>query len=80
MPKLGHLLEEATVFAWRRSEGEAVTKGEVLVEVETEKAVIEVEADVSGTLVRILVPEGETVEVGTPLAVIAPAGEAAGDG
>lgn len=70
MPKTGHIEDEATVYRWLKSEGDAIAKGDVVLEVETEKAVLEVESFVSGTLLAILVPEGETVAVGTVLAVI----------
>ncbi len=75
MPKTGHIEDEATVYRWLKAEGDAVEEGDVVLEVETEKAVLEVEAFVSGTLLRILVGEGERVAVGTPLAIIGEAGE-----
>ena len=70
MPKLGHLMEEATVLCWRKQVGERVVNGEILLEVETVKAIIEVESDYSGVVLEILVPEGEEVPVGMPLAVL----------
>jgi pyruvate dehydrogenase E2 component (dihydrolipoamide acetyltransferase) len=70
MPKTGHIEDEATVYQWLKSEGDAIAKGDIVLEVETQKAVLEVEAFEAGTLLQILVPEGETVEVGTPLALI----------
>ena len=77
MPKLGHLMEEATVLCWHKQVGEPVEKGEILLEVETVKAIIEVESDYSGVVLEILVPEGEAVEVGTPLALLGESGESA---
>lgn len=70
MPKLSDTMEEGTINVWRKREGDPVRKGDVLVEVETDKADMEYEAYVAGTLARILVPQGETVPVGTPIAVV----------
>jgi len=70
MPMLGEVMEEGVVLSWKKQEGEAVEKGEIILEIETDKAVAEVESPVSGVLRKILVPEGETVPVNTPLAVI----------
>jgi len=75
MPKLGHLMEEGTVVSWRKKVGDSVEEGEIILEVETEKAVLEVESNMSGVLLKILVEEEETVEVGTPLAVLGEPGE-----
>ena len=70
MPMLGEVMEEGVVLSWKKQEGEAVEKGEIILEIETDKAVAEVESPVSGVVRKILVPEGETVPVNTPLAVI----------
>ncbi len=70
MPMLGEVMEEGLVLSWRKREGEAVEKGEIILEIETDKAVAEVESPVSGMIKKILVREGETVPVNTPLAVI----------
>lgn len=70
MPKLSDTMEEGTVLKWLKNEGDYVQQGEPLFEVETDKAVMEVEAFVSGVLSNILVQEGENVPVGTPIAVI----------
>ena len=77
MPKLGHLMEEATVLYWHKQVGEPIEKGEILLEVETVKAIIEVESDYSGVVLETLVAEGEEVEVGTPLALLGESGESA---
>ena len=69
MPKMDHLSEESMVVVWRKQTGEQVTKGEILLEIETDKSVLEVESTVSGVLSKILVQAGETVPVGTPLAI-----------
>jgi len=70
MPKTGHIEDEATVYQWLKAEGDAIERGDIVLEVETQKAILEVETFVAGTLLRILVPEGETVEVGTALAIV----------
>jgi len=69
-------MADGTIVRWLKHEGDAVTQGEPLVEVEAAKVTSEVDAEVSGVLARILVAEGETVPVRTPLCVIAAAGEA----
>ena len=70
MPKLSDTMEEGTLIKWYKAEGDYVQQGETLFEVETDKAVLEVEAFVSGVLSQILVQEGEKVPVGTPIAII----------
>ncbi len=80
MPSLGADMTEGTVTRWLVKPGDQVRRGDIVVEIETDKADMEVEVFESGTIERILVPEGERVPVGTPLAVIAataPAGEPA---
>jgi len=70
MPKLGFDMAEGKLVRWLRAEGEAVEKGQVLAEIETDKATVEVEAAASGTVRRLLVTEGTSVPVGTAIAVI----------
>jgi pyruvate dehydrogenase E2 component (dihydrolipoamide acetyltransferase) len=70
MPKSGQTMEEGVVRRWLKGEGEAVQPGDVVVEIETDKAIAEVPSPGSGILRRILVPEGETVPVLTPLAYV----------
>jgi pyruvate dehydrogenase E2 component (dihydrolipoamide acetyltransferase) len=70
MPKLSDTMEEGTLNVWRKSEGDRIEKGDILVEIETDKADMEFEAYMSGTLAKILVPAGETVPIGTPIAVV----------
>ena len=77
VPALGESVVEATVATWRKHEGEPVSQGEVLVELETDKVNLEVSAEQSGVLQRILKQQGETVSIGDVLAVI---GESAADG
>ena len=76
LPRLGLTQEEGTVVRWIKPEGSPVKKGEPLFEVMTDKATVEVEAPASGVLLRILVAEGGTVPVATPIALIGEAGEA----
>lgn len=64
LPRISMNMEEGTIVAWRKRPGEAFRQGEILYEIETEKATQEVEAPCAGRLVEILVGEGETVEVG----------------
>ncbi len=70
MPMLGEVMEEGVVLSWKVKEGDAVGKGQIILEIETDKAVAEVESPAAGTVKRILVPEGQAVPVNTPLAVI----------
>src|SRR5215472_6012804 len=70
MPKLSDTMEEGTINVWRKREGDSVKKGDVLLEVETDKADMEFEAYMAGTLERILVQTGATVPVGTPIAIV----------
>ncbi len=64
LPRISMNMEEGTITAWRKRPGDAFTRGEILYEIETEKATLEVEAPCDGRLVDILVPAGATVEVG----------------
>jgi pyruvate/2-oxoglutarate dehydrogenase complex dihydrolipoamide acyltransferase (E2) component len=77
MPQLGETVEEGTVAVWHKKEGDKVAIDEVLVEIETDKVATEVPSLVAGTLAKILIGAGETVRVGTPLAII-DTGDAAG--
>ncbi len=75
MPQLGETVSEGTVAVWHKKVGDAVEKGDMLIDVETDKVATEITAPESGVLASISVPEGETVDVGTILAVIAVEGE-----
>jgi 2-oxoglutarate dehydrogenase E2 component (dihydrolipoamide succinyltransferase) len=70
MPQLGETVAEGKVAIWHKKEGDIVAKNEVLVDVETDKAAVEIPSPVEGVIGSILVSEGETVDVGTILAVI----------
>src|SRR5690606_13760015 len=71
MPKMGESVMEGTVLSWSKAVGDEVEQDETLLEISTDKVDSEVPSPAAGVLVEILVPEGETVEVGTPIAVIA---------
>src|SRR6184192_259608 len=75
LPRLGQGMESGTIVKWLKSEGEPVEKGEPLYELDTDKVTQEVEAEASGVLLRIAVPEGE-VEVGRTIGFIGAQGEA----
>ena len=64
LPRISMNMEEGTITAWRKKAGDRFNQGEILYEVETEKATLEVEAPCDGTLLEILAGEGEVVEVG----------------
>ena len=70
MPKLGFNMDKGTLLKWRKKEREFVEEQEVLFEIETDKTVMEVEAQTSGILRKILVAEGEEVPVTLPIAII----------
>jgi pyruvate dehydrogenase E1 component beta subunit len=79
MPALSPTMTEGKIARWLKSEGESVRAGDVLAEIETDKATMEVEAIDEGVLSKIVIPEGtEHVAVNTPIAVIAGNGEEAG--
>ncbi|MHB8393261.1 MAG: multifunctional oxoglutarate decarboxylase/oxoglutarate dehydrogenase thiamine pyrophosphate-binding subunit/dihydrolipoyllysine-residue succinyltransferase subunit [Candidatus Dormibacteria bacterium] len=72
LPALGESVTEGVVGTWRKKVGDQIAAGETLVEIQTDKVDAEVPAPVGGTVVEVLVPEGETVSVGTVLAIIQP--------
>lgn len=75
MPKLGFDMAEGTLVRWIKKEGESVSKGDVLAEIETDKATVEVESSASGIVRKLLVEEGTVVPVNTPIAVVGGADE-----
>jgi len=75
MPKYGQTMEEGTVLEWKKREGDPVVKGEVLVEIQADKSNLEVESELEGVVLRVVVGEGETVPCGTPLCWIGQAGD-----
>ncbi len=77
MPRLSDTMEEGVLSQWVKHEGDQVRKGDVLAVIETDKAAMEMEAYDEGVLTRILVQEGASVPIGTPIAVIGEAAAAA---
>ena len=75
MPKLGFDMREGKLGEWVKKEGEAVGQGETIALIETDKASVEVPAFRAGVLHKILVPAGDSVPIGVPIAVIGEAGE-----
>src|SRR5688572_18854595 len=76
MPRLSDTMTEGTIARWVKQEGEQVDKGDILVEIETDKATMELEAYESGVLDKVLVQEGQTVPIGQPIAHIGGDGQA----
>ena len=75
MPQMGYDMREGTVVKWYKVEGEEVARGEVIADIETDKATVEFEAYTSGVLRRIIADEGGSIPVGELIAVIAGADE-----
>ena len=71
IPALGLTVEKGTILKWMKKEGDGVSKGESIYEVEADKVTTEVESPASGVLKKILIPEGVEVPILTPVAVIA---------
>jgi pyruvate dehydrogenase E2 component (dihydrolipoamide acetyltransferase) len=76
MPKMGDTMEEGKILTWRKHEGDTVERGDALAEIETEKVNIEAESFAEGVLRKILVQAGQTVPVGTPIALVGAPSEA----
>lgn len=70
MPRLSDTMEEGVIATWRKQVGDEVNRGDVLAEIETDKAVMELEAYDDGVLEKVLVGEGATVPIGTPIGVL----------
>lgn len=75
MPQAGQDLETGTVRHWLKAEGDPVAKGESIVEIETEKISIDVEAPASGVLLRIVVPEDTEAPIFSTIAIVGQPGE-----
>ena len=75
MPQLGETVTEGTILSWAKKPGDSISEDEVLLEISTDKVDTEIPSPAAGIVREILVPEGDTVSVGTPLAVIAAEGE-----
>lgn len=70
MPRMGETVDEGTVTTWYKQAGDQVSEGEPLLEIGTDKVDTEVPAPASGVLAEVRIPAGQTVPVGTVLAVI----------
>src|SRR4028118_174722 len=77
MPKMGDAMEEGTLLKWLKSEGDDVSEGDAIAEIETDKVTLELEAEDSGTLAQLIASEGDEVPVGGAIAFIAGEGEEA---
>jgi pyruvate dehydrogenase E2 component (dihydrolipoamide acetyltransferase) len=77
MPQMGESIAEGTLTKWLKKPGDAVKRDEPLFEISTDKVDAEIPAPASGTLLEILVPEGQTVPINTVVAKLGEAGEAA---
>jgi pyruvate dehydrogenase E2 component (dihydrolipoamide acetyltransferase) len=75
MPRLSDTMEEGTIGRWLVHEGDSYSEGDVLAEIETDKATMEFQAYDAGTVLRILVADGESAALGAPIAIVGDAGE-----
>ncbi len=75
MPKLSDTMEEGIILKWRKKEGESIKSGDILADIQSDKADMEQEAYDSGVILKLFAKEGEGVKVGAPLAIIGKAGE-----
>ena len=78
MPRLSDSMEEGTVLRWLKSVGEEVAVGDELVEIETDKANMVYESDLAGTLTEVMAQEGDTLDVGEPIARVGDSSEVVG--
>lgn len=69
MPRVGDTVDEVYLVAWKKNVGEAVAKGEILMEVETDKATVEVPSPIEGTVIQLLFAEGDEIKTGDPIVV-----------
>ena len=75
MPKMGDAMEEGTLVKWLKSEGDEVSEGDAIAEIETDKVTLELEAEDSGTLAQLIADEGQDIPVGEAIAFIQGEGE-----
>ncbi len=77
MPRLSDSMEEGTILTWMKAVGDEVAVGDELVEIETDKANMAYESDVAGTLTQVLAQEGDTLAIGSPIAIVGDPGDGA---
>src|SRR5712691_9676101 len=75
LPKLSPTMEEGVLLRWVKKEGDKVSPGDLVAEVETDKANMDFNIEDDGVLLKLLVKEGETVKLGAPVAILGKAGE-----
>jgi len=75
LPQQGNSVEEVVLLEWRVAAGDTVAEGDILCEVETDKATMEVESTAGGTVLKLLADAGDTVPVKTPIVVVGTTGE-----
>src|SRR5262247_3206432 len=75
LPKLSPTMEEGVLVRWTKKEGDSVSPGDLVAEVETDKANMDFNIEDEGVLLKLLVKEGDTVKLGAPVAIIGKAGE-----
>src|SRR5579862_6752878 len=75
LPKLSPTMEEGVLVRWTKKEGDKVSPGDLVAEVETDKANMDFNIEDDGVLLKLLVKEGETVKLGAPVAILGKAGE-----
>src|SRR5690348_6031118 len=75
MPRLSPTMEEGVLAKWTKKEGDKISPGDVIAEVETDKANMEFPLEDEGVLLKLLVKEGDTVKLGDPVAILGEAGE-----
>src|ERR671929_1731141 len=75
MPKMGDAMEEGTLLKWLKGEGDEVSEGDPIAEIETDKVSMELEAEDSGTLAQLIAEEGQDIPVGEAIAFIQGEGE-----
>ena len=79
MPRLSDTMEQGTIIRWMVKEGDAVSAGDAIADIETDKATMEMQVYDDGTIAKIIIGEGQTVEVGTLIAVVAEEDESLSD-
>src|SRR5688572_14547921 len=75
LPKLSPTMEEGVLVRWTKKEGDKVSPGDLIAEVETDKANMDFNIEDDGVLLKLLVKEGDTVKLGAPVAILGKAGE-----